>query len=115
MTAQVADMDAHVQRLISVVTIGTIFEDYYRKATFCCVFLWAKGVNAVDIHKEVPPIYGGKCLSCKAVHNWVEKFSQGRYEVADDAPPGTDATETTAKRLIRCGFRLIGKGMVQVF
>jgi hypothetical protein len=34
-------------------------------------FLWAKGPNAKDIHKEIFPVYGGKCLSCKAVHNWV--------------------------------------------
>jgi hypothetical protein len=30
-------------------------------------------------------VYGGKCLSRKAVHNWVEKFFQGRLIVADDA------------------------------
>jgi myo-inositol catabolism protein IolC len=30
------------------------------------------------------PVYGGKCLSRKAVHNWVEKFSQGRSKFADD-------------------------------
>jgi hypothetical protein len=28
-----------------------------------------------------------KCLSPKAVHNWVEKFCQGRLKVADDARP----------------------------
>jgi hypothetical protein len=41
-------------------------------------FLWTKGLNAKDIHKEMIPVYGGKCLSRKAVHNWVEKFYQGR-------------------------------------
>jgi hypothetical protein len=25
-------------------------------------FLWAKGLNAKDIHKEMFPVYGGKCL-----------------------------------------------------
>jgi transposase len=34
------------------------------------------------------PVYGGKCLSHKAVHNWVKKFSEGRSKVADDARPG---------------------------
>jgi hypothetical protein len=34
--------------------------------------------DAKDIHKEMFPVYDGKCLSRKAVHNWVEKFSQGR-------------------------------------
>jgi hypothetical protein len=30
------------------------------------------------------PVYGGKCSSRKAVHNWVEKFSQGLSGVSDD-------------------------------
>jgi hypothetical protein len=30
------------------------------------------------------PAYGGKCLSRKAVHNWVENFSHGRSKVTDD-------------------------------
>jgi hypothetical protein len=37
-------------------------------------FLWPKGHKAKDIHKEMFPVYGGKCLSCKAVHNWVQTF-----------------------------------------
>jgi hypothetical protein len=49
------------------------------------VSLWAKGHSAEDIHKEMFPVYGGKCLSRKAVHNWVEKFSQGFPKIADDA------------------------------
>jgi hypothetical protein len=61
---------------------------YYRRAAFWCAFLWAKSLNAKDINKEMRPVYGGKCLSRKAVHDWVEKFSQGRSEVADDARPG---------------------------
>jgi hypothetical protein len=35
-------------------------------------FLWAKGLIAKDIHKEMFPLYGGKCLARKAVHKWVE-------------------------------------------
>jgi hypothetical protein len=30
------------------------------------------------------PVYGGKCLSRQAVHNWIEKFSQGRSKVTDN-------------------------------
>jgi hypothetical protein len=65
-----------------------------------CVFLWAKGLNAKDIHKEMLPVYGGKCLSCKEIHNLVEKFSQGCLKVADDAQPGhflQIVAETTVK------------------
>jgi hypothetical protein len=37
-----------------------------------------------DIHKEMFPVYGGKCLSCKALHN-----PQGHLEVTtDDTQPG---------------------------
>jgi hypothetical protein len=38
--------------------------------------LWARGLNAKDIHREMCPVYGGKCLSCKMVHDLVEKVSQ---------------------------------------
>jgi hypothetical protein len=37
--------------------------------------LWAKGLDAKDIHKEMFPVYGGKCLPLRAVHNWVGKVS----------------------------------------
>jgi hypothetical protein len=38
-------------------------------------FLWAEGLNAKDIHKEMFPVYGGKCLSSKGVHNRVANVS----------------------------------------
>jgi hypothetical protein len=52
------------------------------------------------------PVYSGKCLSHKVVHNWVKKFSQGRSKVADDAQPGrpvviaTKATVQWVEKLI---------------
>jgi hypothetical protein len=46
--------------------------------------LWAKGLNAKDIHREMFPVYGEKCLSRKPVRSWVEKFSQGLSKVADE-------------------------------
>jgi hypothetical protein len=46
--------------------------------------LWAKELNGEDIHKEMFHVYGGKCLSRKAIHNWGDKFSQARLKVADD-------------------------------
>jgi hypothetical protein len=63
-------------------------------------FCGKKGLTAKDIHKEMFPVYGGKCLSHKAFHNLVEKFSQGRSKVADDARPDRPveiATETTVQ------------------
>jgi hypothetical protein len=72
---------------------------YDRKAVFCyAFFLWAKGLSEKNIHDEMFPFYYGKCLSRKAVHNWVEKLSQGRSKVADETRPGRPveiATEAT--------------------
>jgi hypothetical protein len=42
-------------------------------------------------------VYGEKCLSRKAAHNWVEKFSHGCLKVADDARPGAKADENSQK------------------
>jgi hypothetical protein len=79
MTAYVANAQAHVQRLVSVVKMATVLEECatekQRYVVLC--FLWENKHNAKDIHKEIFPVYGGKCLSRKAVHNWVENFSQG--------------------------------------
>jgi hypothetical protein len=72
---------------------------YYRRTALCCPFLlWAKGLNANDIHKEMFPVYGEQCLSRKAAHNRVEKFSERRSKVADDARPGMEVAETTVKK-----------------
>jgi hypothetical protein len=39
-------------------------------------FLWAKGINAKDIHKEIFRVYCGKCLSRKAVHLCGKRFAE---------------------------------------
>jgi hypothetical protein len=60
--------------------------------------LWGKGLNAKNIHKEMFPVYGRKCLSRKAFHSWVEKFSQGRSNVEDNARQGAEVAETQQSR-----------------
>jgi hypothetical protein len=47
------------------------------------------------MHKKMFRVYDGTCLPYKAVHNWVEKFSQGCSKVADDAQPGRPAETVT--------------------
>jgi hypothetical protein len=56
-------------------------------------FLLAKGLNTNDIHKQMFLVYGGKCLSCKAVHNWFEK--RGKY-LADG-----EEVETEVRKWLR--------------
>jgi hypothetical protein len=61
-------------------------------------------------------VYGGKCLSRKAVDTWFENFSQGQSKVADDARQIHPVEiETEVKTLLCCGFRRTGKAMGQVY
>jgi hypothetical protein len=86
MTIKVAHAHMHVQRLVTVVKMVTVNEEYTTEEQCSVVcFLRAKGLTTKDIHKEMFPVYSGKCLSCKAVHNWVEKLSQEHSKVADVA------------------------------
>jgi hypothetical protein len=64
-------------------------------------------VQAISI--KIFPVYSGKCLSRKAGHNWVEKFSQGRPKVTEDARPGAEVAVTEVKRLECCRFWRTGK------
>jgi hypothetical protein len=79
---------------------------YYWRAAFC----WANGLSAKDIHEEMFPVYGGKYLSCKAVHSWVEKRGK---RFADDEEVETEVRKS--KRLLCCGIRRTGKAMRQVY
>jgi hypothetical protein len=67
----------NVQKLVSVVKMATVLQQCSTEEQRSVMsFLWAKGLNGTDIHKEMFPVYSGKCLSPKEVHNWVEKLSQ---------------------------------------
>jgi hypothetical protein len=37
--------------------------------------LWATGLNAKNINKEMFPVHDGKSLSRKAIHNWITSVS----------------------------------------
>jgi hypothetical protein len=96
--------------------MATVFQDFINARQRSLVrFLRANGLNAKMIRKEICTVYGGKYLSLKAVHNWVEKFSQGCSEVADDARAGTEVAETAVRRLLCCRFQRTGKAMGKVY
>jgi hypothetical protein len=57
------------------------------------------------------PVYGEKCLSCKAVPNWVANVSL----MMKDLKGGAEVAETTVKRLLCCGFRRTGKALGLVY
>jgi hypothetical protein len=62
--------------VVSVLKIATVLEEYNTEEQRSVVrFLREKLLRANDIHKEMFPVYGGKCSLRKLVHNWVEKIS----------------------------------------
>jgi hypothetical protein len=78
-------------------------------------FLWAKVLNAKDVHKEIFPVYGEKCLLRKAIHKWVRK------RFADDEEVETEVRtwliqesvgfDTLAKQWDKCIS--VGEGYVE--
>jgi len=65
------------------------------------LFLWAKKMEAKDIHKEMLPMYGEHSLSRQAVHNWVQKFSEGRTSTEDEHRARRPVEIATPERLQR--------------
>ena len=64
-------------------------------------------MEAKDIHKEMLPMYGEHCPSRQAVHNWVQKFSEGRIIIEDEHPAVERAVRvvpTATKRIFRRRF-----------
>jgi hypothetical protein len=57
MTVYVAEAHALVQRIVSVVKMATVLEECITEEQRSVVrLLWAKGLSAKDIHKEMFPV-----------------------------------------------------------
>jgi hypothetical protein len=77
MAIYVADAHAHVQRLVSVVKMATVLEEYTTEdSVLLCVFI-GKLFISKDIHKEMSPVYVETYLS-------VMRFHLGGKRFADD-------------------------------
>jgi hypothetical protein len=72
-------------------------------------FLWAKGLNAKYIHKDVCPAEGETHLSRKEVHNWIEKLSQGRSKIAGDEMGERKWLRQESKDFYAAGFDALVK------
>ena len=68
-------------------------------------FLWAKGLNANEIHSEMRPVYGDKCFTRPAIHVLCTKFARGRESIVDGRPgrhvATTDATIAAVDAFVR--------------
>jgi hypothetical protein len=92
MTVSVADAHVHFRRLVSIVKTATVLEVYTTEEenSLMRFFLWAKGLNAKDIHKEMFSVYGGKCLSRIAVSTGSRNCHLGGNIFADNEDVETD-------------------------
>jgi len=61
-----------------------------------CVFCGQKNEA-----KDMLPMYGEHCLSRQAVHNWVQKFSEGRTIIEDEHRAGRPVEIATPEMLQR--------------
>ena len=52
------------------------------------VFLWATGLPSRIFIRKCCLSYEERCLSCKVVKNWVEKFNNGRSHLENDERDG---------------------------
>jgi len=44
-------------------------------------FLNAKGVNPIEIHRQLTEVYGESCMDVKNVRKWCREFPAGRTEI----------------------------------
>jgi hypothetical protein len=81
MTVKVADAHAHVHRLVLLVKMVTMLKECTTEERRSVVrLLWVKGLSVKDIHKEMFPVCGGKCLSRKAVQPCGKRFADEEVE-----------------------------------
>ena len=50
-------------------------------------------------------MYGEHCLSRQAVHNWVQKFSEGRPSIEDELRVGRITFRQQTKEFFAAGFQ----------
>ena len=74
---------------------------YHDRTAWRCVFFVGKNMEATDIHKEMLPMYGEHCLSRQAIHNWVQKFSEGWTSIEDEHRAGRPV-EIATPEMLQC-------------
>jgi hypothetical protein len=73
-------------------------------------FLCTKGLTTEDMHKEMFPVFGWKCLSRKVLQPWGQRYADN-----EEVETGAAMAEITVKKPLCCGFRRTGKAMGQVY
>jgi hypothetical protein len=78
--------------------MATVLEECFTEEQLSGMrFFVGKRTECKRYYIELFHVYGGKCLSRKAVHNWIETFSQGHWKVQYDARSGAELADNNHK------------------
>ena len=66
-------------------------------------FLWSKGRTPVEIHREMQPTYGERCLALRSVRWWCSEFKNGRENLNDNERAGRPRVSVTDHNTARAG------------
>lgn len=58
-------------------------------------FLWSKGRTPIEIHREMQPTYGERCLALRSVRWWCSEFENGRENLHDNERAGRPRLSVT--------------------
>jgi transposase len=58
-------------------------------------FLFAEGVNPVEIIRRIQAQYGDNCLSRSKIYEWIDHYKKGRTSVCDEERSGRLSTSRT--------------------
>ena len=61
-------------------------------------FLWSEGSSGAETHKRLLAQYGDNALSKRTVHEWIEKFKNGRTSVKHAEGAGRPLTSTSEEK-----------------
>jgi hypothetical protein len=90
--------------------MATVFEKFHTEEQRSVVSLSVgKTPQCKRYSKEIFPVYDGMCLSRKAIHSWVEKFSQGLSKIADDEKEVRNWLRQQSKDFYPAGFDALVK------
>ena len=88
---------------------------YQDRTAWRCAFLMGKKYGSKGYPQRNAAHVGEYCLLRQAVHNWVQKFSEGRTSIEDEHQSSARVVPTATKRIFRRRFPGTCETVGQVF
>ena len=81
---------------------------YHNRTAWLCAVFVGKSYGSKGYPQRNSALYGEHCLSRQAVHNWVQKFSEGRTSIEDEHRVGrlcARGSDSNHKNFTPAGFQ----------